>query len=51
MKPTFLATISTVSNSLEDPIAISRNLEKSLLFDFADPSEMFNGIETADLLV
>ena len=43
----FLATINAVSNSFAEPIAISRNLAKSLSLDLAAPSDIFNGTDVA----
>lgn len=43
--------INWVSNSKEDPMAILKNLTKSLLDSLEDPSAIFDGIEMADLLI
>lgn len=47
----FLDTINWVSSSAIDPKAIERNCENSFVDVLAAPSAMFDGTETAHLLI
>lgn len=51
IKPNFFEIINCVSNSNEEPFAMSKKCEKSLLIFLPAPSAIFDGIETEHLLI